>query len=76
VSELVILAAIAAVPPTITSIAGLIVAYVNLRKSRQIQLAVNGDVTRLKADLVRALARVESLDAQMREARGRRGRPS
>lgn len=75
-SELVILAAIAAVPPTITSIAGLIVAYVNLRKSRQIQLAVNGDVTRLKADLVRALARVESLDAQMREARGRRGRPS
>jgi hypothetical protein len=39
-------------------------------------LAVNGDVTRLKADLVRALARVESLDAQMREARGRRGRPS
>jgi hypothetical protein len=74
VSELVILAAIAAVPPTITSIAGLIVAYVNLRKSRQIQLAVNGDVTRLKADLVRALARVESLDEQMREARGRRGR--
>lgn len=61
-SEVVILALIAAVPPTLTAVAVLVISMRNSKKADAIHVLVNSKMTAVQAELAEAHRRVEQLE--------------
>lgn len=62
-TDAVALAIVAAIPPTLAGVAALIVSIRNGKKSDQIHVLVNSNMTAVKADLATAAKRIASLEA-------------
>ncbi len=61
-TDAVVLAIVAALPPTLAAVGAVIVSVRNGRKSDEIHVLVNSNMTAVKAELVRANTRIETLE--------------
>ncbi len=57
----IVLAFLAAVPPTIAAVAGVIISYINSKKADAIHVLVNSNLTEVKENLAEAKLEIKTL---------------